>query len=219
MATQPNESDIVEAFHRLYYDNGVWARTDWLGVQVLKCPLDLWIYQEILHRTRPDLIVETGTYVGGSAWFLARVCDLIGTGRVVTIDHRELEGRPEHDRITYLMGFSTAAETLATVRAGIGDGERVMVILDSKHTRDHVLAELRAYAPLVSEGCYLIVEDTNVSLVAPDYGPGPAEALEQFLAEETSFEVDRECEKFLLTFQPGGYLRKLGAGSRPNVGG
>jgi cephalosporin hydroxylase len=88
------------------------------------------------------------------------------------------------------------------------------VILDSDHERDHVLNELRLYAPLVSAGSYLIVEDSNVNghPVVSDFGPGPAEAVEQFLAETEEFEVDRSREKFFLTFNPSGYLRKRGPG-------
>ena len=89
-------------------------------------------------------------------------------------------------------------------------GKSVMVILDSDHTRDHVLAELRAYAPIVTPGQYLVVEDSNINghPVFPGFGPGPMEALQAFLAETGEFEVDRSREKFLVTFNPGGYLRK-----------
>jgi cephalosporin hydroxylase len=93
--------------------------------------------------------------------------------------------------------------------AGAG---RVLVVLDSDHSRDHVLAELRAYAPLVTPGSYLVVEDTNVNghPVYEAFGPGPMEAVQDFLKERDDFEVDRSREKFLLTFNPGGWLRKLG---------
>ena len=86
-----------------------------------------------------------------------------------------------------------------------------MVILDSDHSRDHVLAELRAYAPMVTTAQYLIVEDTNVNgnPVLPEFGPGPMEALDAFLAENDDFEPDDEREKFLLTFNPRGYLRRV----------
>ena len=98
---------ITDAFHRLYYDSETWKQTTWLGQPVQKCPLDLWVYQEILVETRPDLIVETGTYLGGSARFLASVCDELGYGRIVTIDVLEHPGRPRHRRITYVNGSST----------------------------------------------------------------------------------------------------------------
>jgi cephalosporin hydroxylase len=206
------EQRVVEAFHRLYYDRHeqTWTQTTWLGATVLKCPLDLWIFQEILFETRPDLIVETGTHLGGSALFMAGICDLVGTGRIVTIDIEDRPGRPVHGRITYLEGSATSDEVLEQVRAHAEDAERVMVILDSDHSRDHVRRELELYAPLVSKGCYLVVEDTNVNghPVVPKFGPGPMEAVEDFLRTNRDFEVDRSREKLMLTFNPSGYLRR-----------
>jgi cephalosporin hydroxylase len=196
-----NGGKISEEFLRLYVESRVWMNTYWLGVNVLKCPLDLWMYQEVLCRTRPDTIIETGTWNGGSALFLASVCDQLGNGRIITVD---IEKRPRrrHRRITYITGSSL------DIVGRLNPSGRVMVILDSDHSKDHVLDELHAYSPLVSEGCYLIVEDTGISIVNPGFGPGPAEAVEEFLAEDSSFTVDRNCEKFLLTTQPGGYLLK-----------
>jgi cephalosporin hydroxylase len=205
--------EIVRSFHELYYTSAdrTIRVTYWLGVRTIKCPLDLWIYQEIIHQTRPDLIVETGSGAGGSAYFMASICDLVGSGRIVTIDVRDRQ-RPEHPRITYINGSSVADEVVAAVNEEARGEERVMVILDSDHARDHVLSELRLYAPLVTPGNYLIVEDTNVNghPVFPEHGPGPAEALEAFLAEDDGFEVDRSREKFFLTMNPGGYLRRVG---------
>lgn len=185
-----------------------WGKTFWLGRLVCKCPLDLWIYQEILFRTRPDVIVETGTFHGGSALYLASLCDLIGNGRIVTIDLRQWGTKFEHPRIQFLRGSSTAPEVIDQVRAEITDAESVMVILDSDHDKDHVLSELEAYGPMVTEDCYLIVEDTTAGMMLPGY-PGPAEAIEEFLQSNGSFVVDRDCEKFLMTFNPGGYLRRV----------
>ena len=204
------EPGVTEAFHRLYYDTAVWKDTYWLGVRTQKCPLDLWVYQEILNETRPDLILETGTAHGGSALYLASVCDLLGRGEVVTVDISPVEGRPQHDRITYLTGSSTADEVVGEVERLATDHERVLVILDSDHSRDHVLDELRIYSRLVSPGSYLVVEDSNVNghPVLAEHGPGPMEALEEFLAESDEFEVDAAREKFFLTFNPRGYLRK-----------
>jgi cephalosporin hydroxylase len=198
---------VVHAFAREYGESHVVMGTFWMGRHVYKCPTDLWVYQELLYGTRPDLIVETGTHSGGSALFLASMCDLIDGGRIVTIDVAPEADLPVHPRIEYVTGSSVAPEVLERVRAEAAAAERVMVILDSDHSKEHVLAELHEYAPLVSEGCYLVVEDTMAG-VLPDHGPGPDEAIQEFLETNDSFEVDPACEKFLMTFQPGGYLRR-----------
>jgi cephalosporin hydroxylase len=205
-----SEPGVTDAFHRLYYDTAVWKDTYWLGTRAQKCPLDLWVYQEILHEQRPDLILETGTAHGGSALYLASVCDLLGKGEIVTVDIYPIEDRPAHDRITYLTGSSTAPEIVTELERLAEGRERVLVILDSDHSRDHVLDELRIYSRFVRPGGYLIVEDTNVNghPVFADHGPGPMEAVEDFLAETSEFEIDPTREKFFLTFNPRGFLRK-----------
>lgn len=208
-------SAAVDAFHEIYYDaadhEGTWKNTFWLGVPTEKCPLDLWIYQEILHQVRPDLIVETGTRWGGSALFLASMCDILESGSVMTIDIDVPGDRPVHDRIEYLSGSSTDPAIRKLVETRAASAKSVLVVLDSDHSRDHVLAELHAYAPLVTAGSYVVVEDTNINghPVLPDWGPGPMEAMEEFLRETNDFVIDREREKFLLTFNPRGFLRRL----------
>jgi cephalosporin hydroxylase len=207
-----SDHEVVAAFHRLFYNEGArtWSTVHWLGVKTQKCPLDLWIYQELLVATRPDVVIETGTAAGGSALFLASMFDLLGDGRVITIDVDQRAGRPEHPRIDYVAGSSTDSAVVNAVLLSIPDAARVMVVLDSDHARDHVSAELAAYAPRVAPGCYLIVEDTNLngSPVAPGFGPGPGEAVRSFLVDHSEFEVDRACERLLMTFNPGGYLRR-----------
>ena len=202
--------EVVRRFHELYHDSGVAGDTSWLGIRTLKCPLDLWVYQEILVRNRPELIIETGTALGGTTRFLASICDRIDCGRITSIDWRLRDGRPQHPRITYLHGSSIAPRIVAESSGAVRPGERVMVILDSAHERDHVLQELLAYAPLVTPGQYLVVEDTNVNghPARADFGPGPMEAVEEFLArdEGRAFSVDPSCEKFFMTFNPRGYL-------------
>jgi len=182
-----------------------------MGVPTLKCPLDLWIYQEILWTKRPDLIVECGTAYGGSALFLASMCDLLDHGHVVSVDIRPYGQRPRHPRIAYLIGDSTSFEVFQTVRDLALSKRHVMVLLDSDHRRGHVLQELRLYAPLVSVGHYLIVEDTNINghPVLEDFGPGPMEAVELFLKEDGRFLPDRSMERFGLTFNPKGYLKRI----------
>ncbi len=204
---------ITNRFHALYYHRRVqtWRNTRWLGTEVLKCPLDLWVYQELLHEIRPDWIVETGTAFGGGARYLASLCDLLGHGRVLTIDPVVRGGRPEHPRISYLRGRSTDPEVLERVAARVRGARAVLVLLDSDHSCENVLAELRAYHRFVTPGSYCVVEDGNVGghPVAREHGPGPLEAARAFVAENPDFAVDRAREKFYLTFNPEGYLRRV----------
>jgi cephalosporin hydroxylase len=208
---------IVDEFAEIYYaqaaDGGTWNRMAWLGHPLLKNPLDLWIYQELIASTKPDLIIETGTFCGGSALFLAGVCEMLGTGEVISADIAA-EETPEHPRVTYLAGSSVADDVVAVMRER-AEGRRTMLILDSDHRAPHVAAELAVLSPLVSPGCYLVVEDTNVNghPVLPDHGPGPMEALLDFLPTHPEFSPDRDLEKFLFTFNPNGYLlRSDGSG-------
>ncbi|MEI7861072.1 MAG: CmcI family methyltransferase [Planctomycetota bacterium] len=215
----PEERSLVERFTTLYCSratlwNAAGADTlsiGWLGHEAQKCPLDLWVYQELLVETAPDLIIECGTRRGGSSLFLASVCELLGSGSVVTIDVSAEKGQPVHPRLHYLHGSSVSPEVLAEVRKMAERADRVMVILDSDHSRDHVLAELRSYSGLVTAGCYLVVEDTLVNghPFWPDFGPGPMEAVEDFLSEHAGFVVDQACERFLLTLNPRGFLRRV----------
>jgi cephalosporin hydroxylase len=208
----PTEAAVTADFTHLYYDGPTtWRTTYWLGVQTAKCPLDLWIYQEILMETRPDLIIETGTHMGGSALFLASMCDLLSNGEIMTIDIEEGPERPDHPRITYILGSSTDPDVLAQLTSKVESADRIMVILDSDHSEGHVFDELTKLGPLVTPGCYLIVEDTivNGNPVLPEFGPGPAEAVKRYLSDHpTQFVVDSDREKFHLTFNPGGYLRR-----------
>jgi cephalosporin hydroxylase len=200
----------VARAHDVLYESDAWTQARWLGAQALKNPLDLWVYQEIVFETRPELIVETGTYRGGSALYLASICDLIGVGEVVSIDVDPIrDDYPDHPRITYLGGrSSTDPGVVEQVRAHAA-GRQLLVILDSDHSQAHVEDELAAYAQLVPVGCYVIVEDSNIGQIRNDLMPGPREAIETFLAKTDEFEIDRSREKFLITFNPSGYLRRV----------
>jgi cephalosporin hydroxylase len=214
-ALSSEDAEVVRRFHQLYYRRWLTERADtinlsWYGYQVFKCPFDLWVYQELLVRTRPDVVVETGTRFGGSALYLAMVLDQIDHGRVITVDIKPQPRRPEHPRITYLTGSSIDPGITEQIRQAVGS-QRAMVVLDSDHTEAHVYEEMVVYSPLVRPGDYLIVEDTNANghPVYPDFGPGPMEAVDKFLAGNGDFVIDRRCERFLLTMNPRGYLRRL----------
>jgi cephalosporin hydroxylase len=171
----------------------------------------MWMYQELLYTLKPDFILETGTRHGGSALFYCQMMDLIGVPcEVVTVDIEKLTNPPQHPRLTYLTGSSTAPEMVAEVKRRAAGKKQVFVVLDSDHSCDHVLAEMRAYHDIVTPGSYMIVEDTNVNghPVYPAHGPGPMEALQQFLPENGNFEIMKQCEKFLFTMHPNGWLRK-----------
>ena len=210
--SKQSESDIVDEFHKLYYESpDTWRKTFWLGIPAQKCPLDLWIYQEIIFEVKPDVIIECGTFAGGSALFLASVCDAVKRGTIITIDVEDREGKPKHKRIKYLLGSSTSKEIVDKVRRSTRNRHSVMVILDSDHSKDHVLNEMRIYSTFVTKGSYLIVEDTNINghPVFPDFGPGPMEAVQQFLSENKVFAVDRSRAKFYMSFNPNGWLRRV----------
>lgn len=186
-----------------------------MGVPVQKCPLDLWVYQDILCEVLPDVIIETGTMFGGSALYLAHVCDILNHGRVISIDitnqfsDGSLISRPKHNRITYITGSSTDQNILNQLKTELTGS--IMVILDSDHSKNHVLQELNLYSPFVQVGSYLIVEDTNVNghPISPDHGPGPFEAVTEFLINNKNFQIDISREKFLMTQNPSGYLKRI----------
>lgn len=210
---RPNQK-IIDSFHKGWHESidGTWHKTRWRGVKVLKCPFDLHIYQELIHRIKPDLIIETGTCFGGSSLFLADMLQLVGgRGVVVTVDIREPKNPPQHPRLKYVTGSSIESNTMKKVLEWVPSGKsKIMVILDSNHKRDHVLKEMTLYGPLVTKGSYMIVEDTNINrLVRFDHGPGPGDAVDLFMKNNKQWVVDKECEKLYMTFNPGGYLKRV----------
>lgn len=200
-------------FHKVFYNSFLNGNllTFWFGVPTMKNPLDLWIYQEIIFEIRPDIIIECGTFRGGSALFFASMCDLLGNGKVLTIDIENYEGKPQHNRIIYLHGSSTSSDIISSVKSLIKKNDKVLVCLDSDHHKHHVLNELNLYSKLVSKGSYIVVEDTNINghPVYREYGEGPMEAVKNFLLNNSEFIIDKSREKYLITFNPNGYLKKV----------
>jgi cephalosporin hydroxylase len=205
----------TQAFTRHYWERiqTTFVPNTWAGVMCWQNPCDVWIIQEIIGETRPDVIVETGTLTGGGAILWASLLGMFGDGRVITIDiqdagHRDATTHPMAERVTWVKGSSTDPEVVAHVAAQCA-GKRVMVILDSDHTAAHVSRELDAWSPLVSEGCYLVVQDGFVTYAEPERCPGPLEAVEKWLPGHREFQVDAKRERMLFTFCPSGYLRKV----------
>lgn len=208
-----NPRTVSDAMAILYHARGeeTFNGLRWFGTPIQKNPMDLWVYQEMLAEIRPDLIVECGTYKGGSALFMANMMDLIGKGRVITIDIEKYPNLPQHPRITYLLGSSTDNGIVKQVSDAIRPGETVMVFLDSDHSMKHVRRELELYHGFVTPGSYIVVEDTDLNghPILPKHGPGPMEAAVDFLASNHDFAVDPSREKLMLSFNPRGYLRRV----------
>lgn len=199
---------IIYDFNKLYYDlyKQTWCATAWKGIPVLKAPTDLWIYQEIITRLKPDLIIETGTMRGGSAVFLDDMCKLVNpAGRVISIDTEpdKIDKRAYESNVRFITGSSVSQEVINTVKAHIYayDCKKVMVILDSDHSEEHVTKELDIYGKLVTKDSALIVEDTISSEAKI--------AVDKWLPNHPEFTTDIGCEKFMLTFNRGGYLEKI----------
>lgn len=200
----------------------------WMGAPIIQMPADVMATQEAIWAGRPDVIVETGVARGGSVIFMASMLALLGgEGFVIGVDvdirphNRDtIEASPMAGRIRLIEGSSTAPETVARVRALIPPRARVMAVLDSNHARDHVLAECRAYGPMVSPGCHLVVADTLVGHLLEDevstrrsrvWRPGddPLAARDAYLSETDAFEPDAALNgKLVLASSPGGYLRR-----------
>lgn len=202
----------------------------WMGVPIIQLPADIMATQEVIWNSRPDIIIETGVARGGSMIFMASLLAMTGTdhGKVIGIDidirahNREaIETHPMANRIVLIEGGSVDDSTLQAVRDLIPDGARVMVVLDSDHSYSHVLAECRAYGPLVTAGCYLVVADTAAAYVTAENAPKkrskiwysgdePLSALNDYLKETDSFQVDPVINgKLVLASSPGGYCVRL----------
>ena len=203
---------IIQTFHWLSYRAVKKKTLTWFGVPFIKFPHDLIFYQKIIFETKPDLIIETGTKHGGTTLFLAHILDLIGNGRIITIElnsWRKLKF--SHPRITQLIGSSTDPEIINKI---IPKG-RVMVILDSDHSKQHVIRELELYSSLVTTGCYLIIEDTNIGIYDKKFWDwrdkrklnGPLAALKEF--NLIDFKPDDQIEEFYLTMSHNGYWVKI----------
>jgi cephalosporin hydroxylase len=203
------------------YDYGYqWT---WLGLPYIQMPQDILATQEIIWENKPDVIIETGIAWGGSTVFYASLLQLLGKGKVLAVDlnlrehvSKQIMGYPFSDRIHLHTGSSTDPSVVAKIKAHIEPGQSVMVLLDSNHTHDHVIDELRIYAPLVTKGQFLVVSDTIIETLPPTkhrprpWGPGnnPMSALKTYLKETDRFVIDETVNrKLLTTFTPEGYLR------------
>lgn len=202
----------------------------WMGRPVIQLPEDLLRIQEVIHAVRPDVIVETGVAHGGSLVFYAGLCKLLGRGRVIGVDvhirphnRAAIEAHPLAGMIRLIEGDSVAPDVVARVGGLVRPGETVLVLLDSCHRRDHVLAELRAYGPLVTRGSFIVAADGIMADIAGAPGTrddwawdNPQQAVLQFAAEDPRFAADEPRPLFnegavthRVTYWPSGFLRRV----------
>lgn len=218
------DGEVIDRFQQVLIENRAILKGRWLGIPTVQHPMDVWVTQEILAEVVPDVVVETGTYYGGSAALWAMILEHLNPkARVITVDIRDRSKSARklpivQERVEFVLGSSTDPDVVAKVKGRV-KGRKVLVILDSLHTEEHVLAELAAYAPLVSVGSYLIVQDTHLGDTLPFYwyhaeedrgsDPGPAPAIRKWLETNRHFEVDRSRERYLTTNNRGGFLKRV----------
>jgi cephalosporin hydroxylase len=198
-------------FQDLIVHTGNFGNVTWLGHPIWQNVQDLWVIQETLAEIRPALLIECGTNRGGSSLFYAHLMDLLGVGRVITVDVERMH-ELSHPRVTYLIGDSTSETMVTEIRGRAAEAAGpVMVILDSDHREAHVRTELESYAPLVTSGSYCLVQDGAIDelLVFRPGRPGPLPAIRSFLRDHPEFSVDVErSRRFLVTHHPMGWLRR-----------
>lgn len=209
------------ALERKYMNN-----FSWLGRPLIQLPMDAMALQEIIWTVKPELVIETGVAHGGSLVLSASMLEMVGHGEVVGVDieirphnRQAIEAHPLGHRITLIEGSSTAPDVVARVRAAAAGKKSVLVCLDSNHTHEHVLAELQAYADLVTVGSYCVVFDTFVEDMPDDYvwtdrpwgkGNNPKTAVWEWLRSHPEFQIDKSVEdRLLVTSAPDGFLQRV----------
>lgn len=212
-----NEWVKVAAKNKLSYE------IDWLGIPVIQTPEDLVLVQELIFKTKPDFIVETGIAHGGGLIFYASLLELMNHGKVIGIDieirdhnRKAIESHPLFKRIELVEASSVSDDIINALREKMPKGSKILIFLDSDHTKEHVLKELELYQEFIALGCYIVVFDTVTSLLA-DAGIAdkkyinntPMEAVKEFLAKNDNFVIDKEFNKLFVSYSPDGYLKRI----------
>jgi cephalosporin hydroxylase len=231
MAADQEMAGVSADFTRRSVEHRYSYNFDWLGRPIIQYLQDIVAIQEVIWSVQPDLIIETGIAHGGSLIFSAAMLELNAAcggpadGKVVGIDidirahnRAAIEAHPMFRRISLIEGSSIEASVVDRVRALAKNRMRVLVCLDSNHTHAHVLAELRAYAPLVAVGSYCVVFDTVIERLPADmfpdrpWGPGdnPMTAVDAYLADHPEFVIDTAIDaKLMISVAPRGYLKRV----------
>jgi len=205
---------VIKFFHYIWWQSkDTWPRNKFLGYEILQCPFDLQIYQELIFASKPEFILQTGICGGGSIVYFSSILDLMGASndvKVIGVDIELSEEAKEikNDRVILFEGSSTSDEVLSRIR-DYTKGKKGIIILDSDHSETHVSQELSIYKDFVQKDCYLVVEDTNLNgnPVHPNFGPGPYEAVKKFLLENKDFRQDNQLwKRNLFSFHQYGWL-------------
>jgi cephalosporin hydroxylase len=221
---------ISRAWLRSGWDTKYVYSFTWLGQPIIQLPEDMIRIQELIYRVKPDVLVETGVAHGGSLLFYASLFHAMGKGRVVGVDieirthnRKAIEAHRLSKYITLVEGSSIDERTVEQVRHQVQEGDQVLGVLDSNHTKDHVLSELRAYSPMVTPGSYIVACDGIMGKLigAPrsqaDWGwNNPREAVLEFLMdssdfvlEEPEFPFNEGCIRERVTYWPDAFLRRV----------
>lgn len=206
----------VAAENKLSYE------IDWLGIPIIQTPEDMILMQELIFKVQPDVIIEIGIAHGGSLIYYASIMELLNKGNVIGVDieirehnRKVLQNHPLIKRVELIEGDSTSPEIIQEIRKRIHNNSKVIVCLDSNHTKYHVLKELQLYQEFIVPGCYIVVFDTNSSKLAElgvcdkNYINGPKEAIEEFLKINDDFEIDKDYNKLYISYSSDGYLKRI----------
>lgn len=204
-------------------ENKLSYEVDWLGVPVIQTPADLVLLQELIFKVKPDFVIETGIAHGGGLIFYASLLELLGKGRVIGVDveirehnRKVIEAHLLAKRIEMIEGSSVDGAVIQEIKRRVPSNSKVIIGLDSNHTKPHVLRELELYREFIIPGCYIVVFDTNTSKLAEAgiddkkyLDNGPKEAVEEFLKNNDNFVIDKDFNKFYTNYNPDGYLKRI----------
>lgn len=213
---------LAEQWIKTSAHNRIMYEPTWLGIPLIQYPGDALMMQELIWKVRPQIIIETGLAHGGSAVFYASILELLGRGRVISVEVEirqynrvAILGHPLAHRIEMIEASSIDPATVEEVGNRIEDGQKVLVTLDSNHSYEHVRQELELYAPLVSEGSYIVAMDGAQAMVAdmprgkPEWREdNPLRAIHDFLRDHPEWEIDPHYNRLLVTSNPDGFLRR-----------